>query len=142
MRYASLHPEERSILISLRTKGHWEESDKQVPAIFSPVYYTYSYSWPITFLHNGPLIIKPSIKILRSVSLGLSFLKKASSLSHEMVSNCMFFSVKFYLYLFNFQIQPETLRWWRKVFLSYTLYYYIQSILHVHIKGMWMYIPQ
>ena len=36
------------------------------------------YDWSIIFLHNCPLFIKPSIKILRYVSLGFHFLMKAS----------------------------------------------------------------
>ena len=77
----SLYPEERSILIS-EHKGTLRRIRQAGLAIFSPVYYTYLIFLTYHISLHCPPVIKPRIKILRSVSLGLPFLKKPP-LSHE-----------------------------------------------------------
>lgn len=67
--------------LSLSTKRHWEESE-QTLLNFPQLTTLASYSWLLTFLHNCPSFLKPRIKRLTPVSLGLSLLMK-SPVSHK-----------------------------------------------------------
>ena len=76
-----------------KTNGHWkiQRSLAKFPLVYS--WLLTSYCSPIIFLHDSPLSIKLSIRILKSVSAGLHFLMKAT-VSHKIYIKytCMFLS--------------------------------------------------
>ena len=125
----SSSPEERCIFTSeakdmkrhLRSQGHEKTLNKK--ALLSLPQFTgltlYSLTYPS--LHDNPIFIKPSIKILRSVSSDLDLLMKAPVPQRTYIhSTCMLFLLWIYLCQFHFQTQPGILWGLRETFSSST----------------------
>ena len=102
--------------LSLKTKRCWEAQTGL--AKFPPVCTWLIPFWPIVFLQDCPLSIKPSVKIFRSVSLGLHFLMKSPVLRKTCINSIQLCFSPVNLGQFNFQTQLGTRRGLRKTLSS------------------------
>ena len=74
--------------LSIKTKAVEKNFNKQALLSFPSLLHLPHTLWSIIFLHNCPLFIKPSKKILRSFPLGFHFLMKASVLCKTLFYFC------------------------------------------------------
>lgn len=109
-RVPTLYPEKRSIL-SLKTKGHWEEfQPTSLPSV--PQFITLTlYSLNAHISHNCPLCIKPSVKTFRFNWFFQVLILLSRFLCHvKLILNLFAFFLLICLRWFNFQTQSETLK--------------------------------